>query len=118
MSKDELIRQLSIALSDAREVIKCAIPRAEISDWWQRDARLMEAAKGSFVRSLEKNNAGIPLGDARGRSSNAIETNRVKFHFGDSLGSNLMFQEIKHCFAHPLEQLNRLLDGSYNESYR
>ena len=50
--------------------------------------------------------------------SNAIETNRVKFHFGDSLGSNLMFQEIKHCFAHPLEQLNRLLDGSYNESYR
>jgi len=26
-----------------------------------------------------------------------------------------MFQEIKHCFAHPLEQLNRLLDGSYNE---
>jgi hypothetical protein len=67
MSKDELIRQLSIALSDAREGIKCAIPRAEISDWWQRDARLLEAAKGSFVRALEKNNAGIPLGDARGR---------------------------------------------------
>jgi phospholipid/cholesterol/gamma-HCH transport system ATP-binding protein len=67
MSKDELIRQLSIALSDAREVIKCAIPRAETSDWWQRDARLLEVAKGSFVRALEKNNAGIPLGDARGR---------------------------------------------------
>ena len=67
MSKDELIRQLSIALSDAREVMKCAIPRAETSDWWQRDARLLEVAKGSFVRALEKNNAGIPLGDARGR---------------------------------------------------
>ena len=66
MSKDELIRQLSIALSDAREVIKCAIPRAETSDWWQRDARLLEVAKGSFVRALEKNNAGT-LGDARGR---------------------------------------------------
>ena len=64
MSKDELIRQLSMALSDAREVIKCAIPRAETSDWWQRDARLLEVAKGSFVRSLEKNKAGIPLGDA------------------------------------------------------
>jgi hypothetical protein len=50
--------------------------------------------------------------------SNAIETNRVKLHFGDLLGSNLVFQEIKHCFAHPLEQLNRLLDGSYNDSYR
>jgi hypothetical protein len=50
--------------------------------------------------------------------SNAIETNRVKFHFGDSLGSNLMFQEIIHCFAHPLEQLNRLLDASYNDLYR
>ena len=46
--------------------------------------------------------------------SNAIETNRVKFHFDDSLGSNLMVQEIKRCFAHPLEQLNRLLDGSHN----
>jgi len=63
MSKDELIRQLS----DAREAIKCAVPRSETSDWWQRDARLLEVAKGSFVRSLEKNKAGIPLGDARGR---------------------------------------------------
>ena len=53
--------------SDAREVIKCAVPRSETSDWWQRDARLLEVAKGSFVRSLEKNKAGIPLGDARGR---------------------------------------------------
>jgi phospholipid/cholesterol/gamma-HCH transport system ATP-binding protein len=48
MSKDELIRQLSIALSDAREVIKCAIPRAETSDGWQRDASLLEVAKGSL----------------------------------------------------------------------
>ena len=67
MSKDELIRQLSIALSDACEVIKCADPRSETSDWWERDARLLEVAKRSFIRSLEKNNAEIPLGDARGR---------------------------------------------------
>src|SRR6202047_4557274 len=74
MSKDELIRQLSIALSDAREVIKCAVPRSETSDWWQRDARLLEVAKRSFVRSLEKNNARISLGDARGRRSLSVRT--------------------------------------------
>jgi phospholipid/cholesterol/gamma-HCH transport system ATP-binding protein len=76
MSKDELIRQLSIALSDAREVIKCAVPRSETSDCWQRDARLLEVAKESFVRSLEENKAGIPLGDARGRRSLSVRTPR------------------------------------------
>ena len=77
MSKDELIRQLSIALSDAREVIKSAVPSAETADWWQRDARLLEVAKGSFVRSLEKNKAGIPLGDAP-RAEMALCSNAIR----------------------------------------
>src|SRR6202048_4345515 len=76
MSKDELIRQLSIALSDAREAIKYAVPRSETSDWWQRDARLLAVAKGSFVRSLEKNKAGIPLGDAAGGDDSLFERHR------------------------------------------
>jgi hypothetical protein len=57
MSKDELIRQLSMALSGAREVIKHAVPRSESSDWWQRDSKLLEVAQESFARSLEKKNA-------------------------------------------------------------
>jgi hypothetical protein len=74
MSKDELIRELSIALADAREVIKCAVPRSETSEWWRRDARLLQVAKGSFVQSLEKNKTEIPLGDARGRRSLSVRT--------------------------------------------
>jgi phospholipid/cholesterol/gamma-HCH transport system ATP-binding protein len=57
MSKDELIRQLSMALSGARDVIKCAIPRSESSDWWRRDSKLLEMAQESFVRPLEKKGA-------------------------------------------------------------
>ena len=73
MSKDEMIRQLSIALFDAREVIKSAVPSAETSDWWQRDARLLELAKGSFVRSLEAQRRNSS-GDARGRGSLSVRT--------------------------------------------
>jgi ABC-type glutathione transport system ATPase component len=57
MSKDELIRQLSMALSGAREVIKHAVPRSESSDWWQRDSKLLETAQENFARSLEKKHA-------------------------------------------------------------
>jgi phospholipid/cholesterol/gamma-HCH transport system ATP-binding protein len=51
VSKDELIRKLSMALSGARDVIKDAMPRSESSDWWQRDSELLEVAQKSFVRS-------------------------------------------------------------------
>ena len=67
MSKDELIRQLSIALSDAREAIKCAVPRSETLGLVAARCEAAGSGEGSFVRSLEKNKAGIPLGDARGR---------------------------------------------------
>ena len=50
VSKDELIRKLSMALSGARDVIKDAMPRSESSDWWQRDSELLEVAQQSFVR--------------------------------------------------------------------
>jgi hypothetical protein len=51
MSKDELIRQLSMALSSVREVIKDADPRSESSDWWQHNSKLLKVAQESCVRS-------------------------------------------------------------------